>query len=545
MASLQYQGKTYFQVRGKWVDNQSRAVAKDLELKLQSAYAEKMEAVKKEANQSRVQRMKEQEATAQRSVAQRTGSKRSLQQIYGIQTIRPRKKDETVTSIHKKTVSQPQLLSVELTEDQRHALEILESGANVFLSGEAGTGKSFVLNTFIQKNQNKNMIVCAPTGIAAINVGGATLHRVFQAPLRITRPGEYHKKPEEALVKADIIIIDEISMCRFDLFEYVIRTVYQAERIRQEKENVEAMSRGELPRLFAPKQIIVVGDFYQLPPVITPSDKEILYEYWEGSQIGDGFAFQSQVWQELQFENVVLKEVVRQRGNAEYIQNLNKIRIGDESGIAWFNENVEKEPLAESIYLCATNKAADAINRQESEKLEKEAVVYHAQIKGTVTLGDKMTQDDLELKEGMQVMTLVNHKEEGYQNGSIGKIIRLGADSVEVRLETGKLVTVRPYTWEIIGYEIRQEKLERVVLGSFKQIPLKVAYAITIHKSQGQTYQSANISPDCFADGQLYVALSRVSSLEGMRLEHEISSRALRTSRAVRYFYQQIMIEAE
>lgn len=208
--------------------------------------------------------------------------------------------------------------------------------------------------------------------------------------------------------------------------------------------------------------------------------------------------------------------------------------------IGWFNINAKHTPIPNSIYLCGTNRAADAINQRESDALAGKTVVYNSQVKGQVQTSDRVTSDSLALKVGMQVMTLVNNIEEGYLNGSLGKIVDLNNDSVEVKLNTGKVVNVKPYDWEILGYEVQEDKLEKVVLGNFRQIPLKIAYAITIHKSQGQTYSSANISPDCFASGQLYVALSRVQTIEGMSLEHNIQVRALKTSQAVKSFYSSL-----
>jgi len=427
---------------------------------------------------------------------------------------------------------------VKLTKEQQKAMELLESGANVFLSGEAGTGKSYVLNEFIRRyEKNKSIIVCAPTGIAAINVGGATIHRVFKAPIGIIRPGEYNSKPDDALIKADIVIIDEISMCRFDLFEYVIRTIRCAEDLRQNELNKDAFINGTEFVMSAPKQIIVVGDFFQLAPVINKVDKPILFNYWDESRYGSGFAFSSELWWEMEFENNILKEIIRQKGDAEYIENLNKIRTGDLSGISWFNSHVSRRPIEGAINLCGTNREADTINYEESEALEGEYKEYYSQINGQVNESDKVTADILALKIGMQVMTLVNDMDEGYQNGSLGKVVEMYDDVVEIRLDNGKLVKVVPYVWEICGYEIQGDRFEKVVLGDFKQMPIKVAYAITIHKSQGQTYSRVNVSPNCFAEGQLYVALSRAQSIEGMSLQSNIARSSLRTSLAVKDFY--------
>ena len=535
MASFDYKGKSYFNVFGKWVDAQSRPVKPEISRALDELYS-KAE-VKARENSAKKSKPK---------VSKNAYNKINSNAVYLTTSNKPKKKAatknfSTAKSQHKKARQQYFQANVELTSDQKKALALLEKGDNVFITGEAGTGKSFVLNEYLRRNSKKNIIVCAPTGIAAINVGGSTIHRVFNAPLGVARPGEFNSAPSEPLINADVIVIDEISMCRFDLFEYVVRTIKKAEEIRQNNANIEALKEGKMPRLLDKKKIIVIGDFFQLAPVITPKDKEILSNYWENNSIGDGFAFISPLWAELEFKNIVLKEIVRQINENDYVENLNKIRIGDYSGIEWFNNYISMQPISGGIYLCGTNLKADGINQKESEKLSGKPRNYKAEIKGAVGESDKMTRDDLTLKIGMQVMTLVNDTSEGFQNGSIGKITALADDHVDVRLNNGKEVTVKAHDWEILGYEMQEENLEKVVLGNFKQIPLKIAYAITIHKSQGQTYSSVNISPDCFADGQLYVALSRAKTANGMSLEHRITRSALKTSQAVKDFYEHLI----
>ncbi len=413
--------------------------------------------------------------------------------------------------------------TVVLTESQKNALKVLESGESVFLTGEAGTGKSFVLQEFIRRNKNKNIVVCAPTGIAAINIGGSTLHRVFGVPLGAVRPGDGNKEPSDVLIRAEIVIIDEISMCRIDVFEYVVQTLLNAINSPQNSNNCK-------------KQLILVGDFFQLPPVITDGDRAILNQYF-GGDIGYGFAFKSTLWNKIVRNNIVLSEIVRQGNDIEFAQNLNKIRVGDYSAIDWFNDHVSRDVKPNGIFLCGTNREAESLNEIKAGELGGEAIEYKAQISGDVKESDKLTADVLILKENMQVMTLVNNFEEGYQNGSIGRIVKLHKGAVEVELDNGKTVTVGPYEWEIVDYEVQEEKVERVVAGKFKQLPLKMAYAITIHKSQGQTYSSANIHPNCFSPGQLYVALSRVKSVSDMSLAHNITRRSLITSKEVKDFY--------
>lgn len=531
MAIYEYDGKTYFFALGKWVDSDSNPVNSEIAEELSKKYSKETIDANEKAKRAKKKALPKN--------TKYTGNYFKIN--HNTSVSRPK----TNNMRHKRASEIKYDHDFELTKDQKRALAILESGKNVFLTGEAGTGKSFVLKEYMHRNRNKNIIVCAFTGIAAINVGGSTLHRVFKAPLGVIRPGEYNKNPADFIVKADIIIIDEISMCRIDLFEYVIRSIRAAENKRQTYENMEALEQGRMPRVIDPKQIIVVGDFYQLAPVIGKNDETAFYTFWNRDTICDGFAYASSLWYDLDFKNIVLREIVRQSGDPEYIQNLNKIRNGDINGVVWFNEHVSREPLPGAIFLCGTNAKANRINDQRSQAITTESKIYRASTSGVVGEGDKMTSEELVLKVGMQVMTLVNDTNRQYQNGSIGKITALWDDHVDVRFNNGKLASVVYYDWEISGYEVHGDKIERVVLGNYKQLPLKIAYAITIHKSQGQTYSNVNISPECFAPGQLYVALSRAQTSKGMSFEHAISSGALKTSYHVKRFYEELIEDDE
>ena len=425
-----------------------------------------------------------------------------------------------------------------LTKEQAAAMRALESGDNIFLTGEAGTGKSYVLNEYLKRNSDKNILVCAFTGIAAINVNGSTIHRVFKAPVGILEPGEYNPNPPEAVVKADIIVIDEISMLRIDLFEYVMLTVKYAEELQQEHEDCKAKLEGRKPKKISNKKLIVVGDFYQLPPVIGQREENVFYGMWKDSC--GGFAFASELWKKAKFITVMLKQVVRQSGDPEFIKNLNMIRVGDARGIAWFNYKISYTPQENAIFLCGANKMAEEINERESNALPGEPKSYYARSTGTVNEGDKATADVLSLKVGMQVMTLVNSPDGDYQNGSLGQIVSLHDDHVVVKLNSGRVVVVNRFEWEVAGYEVHKDAVERVVIGRFNQLPLKVAYAVTIHKSQGQTYDKVNVYPQCFAPGQLYVALSRARNSAGMSLAYPIQPGAVMTNPHVKRFYEEI-----
>ena len=414
-----------------------------------------------------------------------------------------------------------------MTSGQNRALDAFHSGRNVFLSGEAGTGKSFVLNSFLKQLPCQGeTLVCAPTGIAAINIHGATMHRTFSIPIRPLLPDEEPQHLSKELLAAKRIIIDEISMCRFDVFQYAARCILEAEK----KSGIR-------------KQLIVVGDFFQLPPVITEKDREILCQLWTGNYVGDGFAFQAPLWKSFNFVNIILKEPVRQRDDEDFVTHLNAIRIGDKKSLAWFNHHAAgtNQP---GISLCPTNREAAAINNAAASKLVGDWSVFKSICYGKVTPSDKPTDDILRLKPGIQVMALVNDSEDRFQNGSLGTISRIDEEQryVIVVFENGNSVNVRPFIWEILEPELDDEgTLKMKTIGRYIQLPLRIAYAITIHKSQGQTFSSMNLTPSCFAPGQLYVAISRLTNVSGLYLSDVIKPRYLKTSQCVLEFYRNVV----
>lgn len=435
-----------------------------------------------------------------------------------------KKQDAEITEV-KKTKA---IALDSLTPGQKKAYDYMISGENVFLTGEAGTGKSYVINAFLEEmdTQEKNVLVCAPTGIAAINVNGVTIHRSFQASLEPQINQRIFKVPE-TVREADIIIIDEISMCRVDLFDYVVRVIAKAEE--------ECLGR---------KQLIVVGDFFQLPPVTMKADYEVLSKIYP--DYDKGFAFESNNWNDFGFKMVELKNVMRQSDNT-FINALNKVRVGNKTGLQYFNQYASSELIDQGIVLCATNKVADKINKEELDKLKSRAKNFKAIVNGDVKESDKPTRDVITLKVGARVIILVNDTAAfKFQNGSLGTIVAIRDGIVEVELDQNhEIVNFGFYEWKIEDYTLVTERIDGVEfkrikkkqVGSFMQIPLKLAYAITIHKSQGQTYDKVNLIPYSFDCGQLYVALSRVKSIEGLCLVQKIRQEYLICNDKVKAFY--------
>lgn len=414
------------------------------------------------------------------------------------------------------------------TVKQREAFSLMMSGENVFLSGEAGTGKSYVINQFLKEKRGQNILVTAPTGIAAINVDGITLHRAFKAPTEVLIGAS--KDVPKVVAEADVIIIDEISMCRIDLFDYVAKIILNAQKKRRRK-----------------IQVIVVGDFFQLPPVILPKEKEILDNYY-GFDVGEGFAFLGTEWKNMNFKTILLNEVVRQK-DKKFVTYLNKARIGDKSCIDFLNKNHHLKEINDSIILSSTNREVAKINEKKLKNLKGKEFSFYSEEQGEVKASDRPTEKVLRLKVGARVILLVNDKDMRYQNGSLATIkkIDIKNESITV-LVNGNAIEIDKYKWSIEDSFIEEaedgrKRLVKKEIGYFKQFPVRLAYAITIHKSQGQTYEKVNIDPYCWASGQLYVALSRAKSLKNMHLITPIKEEYLVVSKNVIGFYNGLFDE--
>lgn len=424
---------------------------------------------------------------------------------------------------------------------QQYGYNVLMAGYSVFLTGDAGTGKTYLLNMFIQdqKARNRNVMVCAPTGIAALHINGVTLHHQFKADIKTNVDTKTYDEVVYELADVDTLIIDEISICRIDLFEYVVKYIFGANSIRKQRNK---------PKI----QVVLSGDFLQLPPVITEEDRKILNKFYN-RDIAMGFAFESQYWKILDLHIVILTEVVRQENN-EFLQILNRIRLGDKTAVDYIMQNCSKVPLQDAVNLYGKNNSVTERNIAELNNLPTELYTHEAIITGAAKITDTNAEMILPLKVGARVMTLTNKEiEDGsliYGNGSLGTVVSINDDSVTVEFDDGFIENIEQYEWKIEEYYVENSnttsfpKLCKREIGKVIQYPLKLAYAITIHKAQGQTYNAVNINPYTWDCGQLYVALSRVKDIKNLYITSEINYDYLVISLNVIKFYNEIVKEA-
>ena len=408
------------------------------------------------------------------------------------------------------------------------ALQIIQfTRRSLFLTGKAGTGKSTFMR-HIAATIKKKHIILAPTGIAAINAGGSTLHSFFKLPFHPLLPNDkrystrnirdtlkYNGEKNKLLREVELIIIDEISMVRADIIDFIDKVLRIYNRNMREP--------------FGGKQLLLVGDIYQLEPVIKEEERQLLRPFYPSN-----FFFDAQVFREMQLIAVELKKVYRQR-DAQFIALLDHIRTShvSDSDLRLLNAQVNAEIGAEagrlSITLSGRRDTVDYINEKQLNTLPDQPTIFYGHIEGEFPESSLPTPMELEVKTGAQVLFIKNDKERRWVNGTLGTIIGFGDEEdgiIYVRTEDGRDFDVQREIWSNVRYTFneKEQKIEEEEIGSYQQFPLRLAWAITVHKSQGLTFNNVKIdfTGGVFAGGQTYVALSRCTSLQGISLQEPI-----------------------
>lgn len=413
---------------------------------------------------------------------------------------------------------------------------IQNSNRSIFLTGKAGTGKSTFLK-YICENTRKSYIVLAPTGIAAVNAGGVTLHSFFKIPLKPLLPDDpdfsprsirktlrYTREKVNIIKKLDMVVIDEISMVRADIIDFI--------------DKVLRIYSGNMREPFGGKQLLFVGDIFQLEPVITIETKEILKRYYKHFFFFNAYAFGN-----ISLVPIELKKIYRQN-NETFIRLLDQIRINSISPekLNMVNRRVipeyKENPNEFIITLASRRDTVDVINEQHMAALPAKEFLYRGTIVDEFPEQNLPTQVELRLKDGAQVIFIKNDKDQRWVNGTLGKVYKTHEDYIEVELENGDIHILEHEKWENVRYTFdeKEKTIKETVLGIFMQYPIKPAWALTIHKSQGLTFNNIIIDfrgGGAFTGGQTYVALSRCTDLDGVILRQPLTAKDIFVNPAI------------
>lgn len=417
---------------------------------------------------------------------------------------------------------------IEINDKFREAIRLVDSGKNIFITGKAGTGKSTLLKV-IKESLTQNYVVLAPTGVAAVNIGGQTIHSFFGFRPDITVEKvlkRKHPRNPDVYENLEVLIIDEISMVRADLLDCVNTFL--------------TMHGPEKGRPFGGVQLVFIGDLYQLPPIVTYKEKDIFNELYFSP-----YFFDSKVFSEVEFKIIELTKIYRQT-EEEFVSILNSVRnktVTDEL-LDSLNKRVDftfdPDPKEGYIELVTVNAKADIINDRRLKTLSGKIYSFEGIISGEFDERSYPAPHVLDLKIGAQVMLTSNDSKGRWFNGTVGIIEKID-DEVSVRLENGNLIEVTSNTWEMykFSFDRLSQKIVSEVAGAFTQYPLMLSWAVTIHKSQGKTFNKVivDMGAGAFAHGQTYVALSRCTTLSGLVLRVPIEKRhILLDNRVVNFF---------
>lgn len=402
--------------------------------------------------------------------------------------------------------------NLDVNDEFRAAFDLMENtNDSLFITGKAGTGKSTLLKYF-KAHTGKKIIVLAPTGVAAVNVNGQTVHSFFKFPPKVIQKDTIRRLRDKNLVRnLDMVIIDEVSMVRSDLMDgidYALR-----------------INRDEMKKPFGGVQMVFFGDLFQLSPVVEREARELL----EGRYPSPYF-FSAKVFNDFYVKPIELSMIYRQKDSG-FMELLNRVRNKEhtEDDLDILNARVQRDvsTLAkdDTIILTTTNSLANSINSGRLSKLSGREFVYEASASGKFDESAYPTDEALKLKKGAQVILIKNDPAGQWVNGTLAKIFALSEDSITVDIK-GRICSIPVAKWQKIEYSYNEDedKIEDEVVGTFEQYPIKLAWAITIHKSQGQTFDKVilDLGNGAFTHGQLYVALSRCTRLEGISLRRPV-----------------------
>jgi len=426
------------------------------------------------------------------------------------------------------------LKPLQLSDDFNYALERMESGDHLFVTGRAGTGKSTLLQIF-RKSTQRNVVVLAPTGVAALNVSGQTIHSLFGFPPRLIMPENVkpNRRYKRLFENLDVLIIDEISMVRADVMEAIDLALKMNRNSREP---------------FGGVQMILFGDLYQLPPIVSTQEEKMYFS----QRYANAYFFAADCLDHVELEIIELRQVYRQ-DSRHFLRLLEAIRNAtvDYDELESLNErhieDFHPEKGDNYLTLAARNATVNGLNATKLAQLDSPEMLYLGQVKGDFSENLFPAPAALKVKVGAQVMTVRNDNEKKYVNGTIGTIIECKPESIVILVaEDGKPreIEVGYEEWDVIRYTAsgtpENTKIGTETLGTYKQIPVRLAWAVTIHKAQGKTFDKIiiDLGRGAFEHGQTYVALSRCRTLDGIVLRKPLTPRDIMVDPAVVEYYE-------